>query len=64
MRCIGCCLSHVRHVCLSIIIGNVLVPVDRHSTCSQPALKHFVLIFDDVISIYHHEIWHVYKAIC
>ncbi len=46
------------------MIRNVLALEVGYDTSWQPAHKQFPLIFDDVICIYHLEIWYVYKVNC
>ncbi len=37
MCCVGCCLSHVRHVRPLVMIRNVLTQGEEYATCSyQP----------------------------
>ncbi len=57
-----CYLSRDRHVHLHVVIINVLASGVGHTTRWQLATKQFALIFDDVIGIYHQEIWHLYKV--
>ncbi len=47
-----------------VMIRYVPVAEEGHATCSQPALRQFALIFDDVTSIYYQEIWDVYNVNC
>ncbi len=54
MHCVGCCLSHVRHVrplviakkCTSTCRGCDIPPIDNHPP------KQFALLFDDVTCIW------------
>ncbi len=63
MHCVGCLLSHGRHIHPSVFIRNVqALGEEGYVTCSQPAPKEFALRFYDVTCIYYHEVWHVYNV--
>ncbi len=59
-----CCIESAKYCRrLQPTTKNVLAPVEGHATWSESAPKHYTLpfaCFDDVISIYHYEIWHVW----